>query len=126
MMRKAVIFVAVLGLSVGIALADGNEKSVMGKITEVSCGPSMQPDCGVHVKHQTGCQQPTEVTVQSPNGQLQVVGITKTTQFVKRGAAAPITDLKIGDEVVIHARLTDGGLEASEIRSPVPAVQAAH
>jgi len=55
MVRRAITCLAVLGLSIGMALADGNEMSVSGKISQISCGQSMLPDCGVKVKHKGGC-----------------------------------------------------------------------
>ncbi len=104
-MRKAAMLLTVLCLSVGMALAHGNEKHVMGKVTQVL---------------------PTEVTVQSTSGEVQTVKITNTTQFVRGGAAAALTDLKVGDKVVIHAKPVNGGLEASEVRFGSTTAQTAH
>lgn len=105
MMKKATILLAALCLSVGMALAHGNEKHVMGKVTQISA---------------------TEVTVQSTSGELQTVKIVGTTQFVKGGAAAALADLKVGDKVVIHAKPVNGGLEASEVRFGSTAPQVTH
>jgi len=105
MMRKTTLLLAALCLSAGLALAHGNEKHVMGKVTQVSA---------------------TQVTVQTSSGELQTVRIISTTQFVKGGAAAAITDLKVGDKVVIHAKPVNGGLEASEVRFGSTAAQSAH
>ena len=104
MMRKVGLLLAALCLWVGMTLAHGNEKHVMGKVTQVSA---------------------TQVTVQSTSGQLQVK-ITGTTQFVKSGATAAVTDLKVGDKVVIHAKPVNGGLEASEVRFGSMGAQTAH
>jgi len=115
-----------LCLSVGLALAQGNEKHLTGKVTELTC-PQAAPDCGKKSQpRDTGCPQPTELTVQSASGQLQVVEIVGTTRFVEGGTAAAVTDLKVGDQVEIDANLIDGELDAVEVRCINTAAQTAH
>jgi len=120
----AVRLAMALCLSAGLAHAQGNEKHLSGKITQISCA-QVAPDCGKKGQRDTGCEQPSELTVQSTNGQLQVVEIVSTTQFVTGGAAAAATDLKVGDQVEVDAKLIDGELDAVEVRFASTAAQTA-
>jgi len=114
-----------LCLSAGLAFAQGNQKHLTGKITQVSCA-QLAPDCGKKGQRDIPCPQPSELTVQSAGGQLQTVEIVSTTRFVKGGTAAAVTDLKVGDQAEIDARLTDGELDAVEVRLASRAAEAAH
>jgi len=113
-----------LCLSAGLALAQGNEEHLTGKITQVSCA-QLVPDCGKKGQRDPGCPQPSELTVQSTSGGLQVVEIVSTTRFVKGGTAAAATDLKVGDQADIDAKLTDGELDAVEVRFASAAAETA-
>jgi hypothetical protein len=105
-MKIALAFLITACLCAGTALAHGNEKHVLGKVTKVS---------------------ESEITVQTTTGDLQTVKVRPATKIVKSGAAATIQDLKIGDKVAIHAKPVDGSLEATEVRfGATPAPPAKH
>jgi len=108
----------------GLAFAQGNDKHLSGKVTQVTC-TQVAPDCGKNGQRDTGCDQPSELTLQSTGGELQVVEIVSTTRFVTNGASAAVADLKVGDQVEIDARLIDGELDAVEVRFAGTAGEAA-
>ena len=87
-----------------VTFAHGNFKHVMGTVTNITDGA---------------------ITVQTQDGQSQVVKIAADTSFVKSGASASIKDLKVGDRVVIHAKPVGDDLIAHEVRFGKPPATAA-
>ena len=77
-----------------LALAHGNEKHVMGKVTSVS---------------------DNSITVEATANKSVTVEVNDKTKFEKSGAAATLKDLKVGDKVVIHATPAGDKLVASEV-----------
>jgi hypothetical protein len=77
-----------------MALAHGNEKHVMGKVTGIS---------------------DSSITVETTAKKSVTVEVSDKTKFEKSGAAAALKDLKVGDKVVIHARVSGNKLVANEI-----------
>ena len=84
-MFALISFMTVLG---GYALAHGNEKHVMGTVTRVS---------------------PTAITVQTQSKTMVEVLLSADTTFTKGNASAAPSDVHVGDRVVIHAAVTEGG-----------------
>ncbi len=80
---------------------------------------------GMHEKGTVKAITATSLELQTAQGE-KTFAITPRTEFVKGRAAAKASDLRPGDRVVVHARLKDGVLEATEVRgagarAPAPA-----
>jgi len=89
--------IAVIGLLFTLsllALAHGNEKHVMGTVTNIS---------------------DNSITVETKAKKPVTVDVSDKTKFEKSGAAATLKDLKVGDKVVIHAGASGGKLVANEV-----------
>lgn len=56
------------------------------------------------------------VTVATTTGGTVTFLITKATKFVKSGEPAQLGDVKKGDRVVVHAKLSGESWEAQELR----------
>jgi len=78
-----------------MALAHGNEKHVMGKVTSIS---------------------DTSITVETTAKKSVTVDMSDKTKFEKSGAPATLKDLKVGDRVVIHAGVSGDKLVANEVQ----------
>ena len=94
MKRMAAIATLLFALSV-MALGHGNEKHVMGKVTNIS---------------------ENSITVETTAKQSPMVEVSDKTKFEKSGSPATLKDLKVGDKVVIHASPSGDKLIASEVR----------
>jgi hypothetical protein len=81
------------------AFAHGNEQHVIGVVSQVT-------DAAITVK-----------TVDGP----VTVAVGSVTEFAKSGVAAKITDLKVGDRVVIHAMKHGDQLTAHTVHFGVSA-----
>lgn len=93
-MKRTVAVVALLFALSVMALAHGNEKHVMGKVTSIS-------------DH--------SITIETTSKQSVTVELSDKTKFEKSGAAATLKDLKVGDKVVIHADASGDKLVANEV-----------
>ena len=85
-----------------MAFAHGNEKHVMGTVTDIS---------GNSIMVETTAKKPVTVEV------------SDKTKFEKSGSPATLKDLKVGDRVVIHASPSGDKLVASEVRFGAKAKQ---
>lgn len=92
---KIVFVLLIATLSTGTGFAHGHEKHVMGTVKAVGAD---------------------SVTVETAARQTQTVQITGGTKFVKNGTASSLNDLKAGDRVVIHAKMSGDKLEATEVK----------
>ena len=93
-MKRTVAVVSLLFALSVVALAHGNEKHVMGKITSIS---------------------DSSITVETTANKSVTVEVSDKTKFEKNGAAATLKDLKVGDKVVIHAGVSGTKLVANEV-----------
>ena len=93
-MKRTVVVVALLFALSLMALAHGNEKHVMGKVTSIS-------------DH--------SITLETSSKQPVTVELSDKTKFEKSGTAATLKDLKVGDKVVIHADASGDKLVANEV-----------
>ena len=91
---SVVLLLAVL-VFIGSLFAHGNEKHVVGVVKSVGAD---------------------SVTVETATHQTQTVQVTAQTKFIKSGAPSSLSDLKVGDKVVIHAKPTGNKLEATEVK----------
>ena len=94
-MKRAVAVVTLLFAFSVMALAHGNEKHVMGRVTSIS---------------------DSSITVETTAKKSVTVEVSEKTKFEKSGASATLKDLKVGDKVVIHADISRDKLVANEVR----------
>jgi hypothetical protein len=103
--RRIVAMLAVLALMTGVAWAHGDKKHVMGTLEKINAD---------------------SVVVKQADGKSVEVKLVSTTMYVSRdGKAAKISDLAVGDRVVIHATPTGDTLSADEVKFSVPGAAAA-
>ena len=93
MKRTVAVVTLLLALSL-TALAHGNEKHVMGTVTNIS---------------------DTSITVETTAKKSVMVEVNDKTKFEKSGSPATLKDLKVGDKVVVHADVSDKKLVANEV-----------
>ncbi len=93
-MKRVVAVVTLLFALSLTAVAHGNEKHVMGKVTSIS---------------------DSSITVETTAKTSVTVEVSDNTKFEKSGAAATLKDLKVGDKVVIHAGVSGTKLVANEV-----------
>ena len=98
MQRKVVLLLLVTLFSTSVFFAHGNEKHVMGTVTAIGAG---------------------SISVETTDHQVQTVKISSQTKFVRSGNPSSISELKVGDRVVIHAKLSADKLDATEVKSGV-------
>src|SRR5260370_36067045 len=92
-MKHTVAVVTLLFALSLMALAHGKEKHVMGTVTSIS---------------------DTSITVETTAKKSVTVDVSDKTKVEKRGAAAALKDLKVGEKVVIHADASADKLVAHE------------
>ena len=95
MKRIVAISLMVLGVAV-VTLAHGNEKYITGTVTAISANS---------ITVRTAARTHKMVTVL----------VVPSTKFLKSGAQASLNDLKIDDQVVIHAKPNADKLEATTV-----------
>ena len=105
-LRSLAVLLAI-GLIAGSALAHGDKKHVVGTVEKTSAD---------------------SVTVKTADGKSVEVKLVATTTFLlRRGNAdkpAKLSDLAVGDRVVIHATAKGDTLEAAEVKFSAPAAAA--
>jgi hypothetical protein len=93
-----------LAIVLGAAFAHGDKKHVIGTVEKVSAD---------------------SVTVKTADGNSVEVKLVATTTYIERSAnvdkPAKLSDLAVGDRVVIHATPKGDTLEAAEVRFSAPA-----
>src|SRR5437899_13009330 len=94
MKRGVSILIGILLLSTS-SFGHGNEERVLGTVTRIA---------------------DNTITVETKAKTTITVSIVPETKFVKSGSPAKISDLKVGDKVVIHARKIDSKLQAELVR----------
>ncbi len=94
-MKRAVAVVALLFVLPLMALAHGNEKHLMGTVTSIG---------------------ENSITIETTSKKSVTVEVSDKTKFEKRGSAATLKDLKVGDKVVVSADAEGEKLVASQIR----------
>jgi len=101
------MFFATAALLASVALAHGDKKHIVGTLEKVN------PDC---------------VVVKTAAGKSVEVKLLASTMYVSRvgneDKSARVSDLAVGDRVVIHATPKGETLEATEIRFSAPSSSA--
>ena len=95
-LRKVILVLFAVLLSSNTLFGHGNEKHVMGTVTAITAG---------------------SISVETTAHQVQTVQITSGTKFVRSGNPSSISELKVGDRVVIHAKPSGDKLDATEVKS---------
>ena len=109
---RSITIALLLALAVGSALAHGNKVHVFGTLEKVS------PD-SVVVKTKEG--KSVEVKLMASTVYLfHVTDKSAKPSDLSENKPAKLSDLAVGDLVVIHATPKDSGLEADEVRFSVP------
>ncbi|MGA2429265.1 MAG: hypothetical protein ABSH13_12270 [Candidatus Acidiferrum sp.] len=100
MMHRIISFLAVIALLASVAVAHGDKKHVMGTLQKINAD---------------------SVVVKQADGKSVEVKLVAETMYVSRdGKAAKLSDLAVGDRVVIHATPTGDTLSADEVKFSVP------
>jgi hypothetical protein len=92
--RNLAVCLFIIALASNLAFAHGGEKHVMGHVTAIAAN---------------------SITVETTSHEIQNVQITSQTKFVKGGKPASVSELKVGDRVVIHAKPSGEKLQATEV-----------
>jgi hypothetical protein len=87
------------------AFAHGGEQHVMGTVTQLDAA---------------------SITVKTTTGEVKTVMILADTKFAKGTSTITPRELKVGDRVVIHAKLAGTALQATEVRIGAVARPASH
>jgi subtilase family serine protease len=100
MKHMVAIVTIVLFVAVG-TWARGNEQHIMGTVT------AMSPNS---ITVQTAAKVPQTITA----------SVVPSTKFLRSDAAASLTDLKVGDRVVMYAKLNGDKVEAATVKFGKP------
>jgi hypothetical protein len=96
MKRRIVSLMALIALMTGVAFAHGDKKHVMGTLEKINAD---------------------SVVVKQGDGKSVEVKLVPGTMYVSRdGKAGKLSDLAVGDRVVIHATPTGDTLSADEVK----------
>jgi hypothetical protein len=100
MRLKTFSLIGMLALTAAMLFAHGDKKHVMGVLEKINAD---------------------SVVVKQADGKSVEVKLVDKTMYVTRdGKAAKVSDLAVGDRVVIHATPTGEKLSADEVRFSVP------
>lgn len=94
MLKKTILVLAIFALA-ATAFAHGDMEHILGTVTAIS-------------DH--------SLTVKTPKGEVKEVEVDKTTKVVRAEQGITLSDVHVGDRVVIHARKHDDKLQAAEVR----------
>ena len=103
MKTRILILIACISLITAAALAHGDEQHVTGTVASVS---------------------KDSITVKTAANAMITVAVVPQTTFSKNKSAAKLSDLNVGDRVVIHAKEpTEGKLVAVTVQFSTPAAK---
>ena len=96
MKLRDVVLAVILAMAATVALAHGDQKHVAGTVEKISADA---------------------VVVKTADGKSVEVKLANKTVYVQRdGTSAKLSDLAVGDRVVIHATPHGDTLEASQVK----------
>ncbi len=105
MKLRAFVLIACISLITAAALAHGDEEHVIGTVASIA---------------------KDSITVKTTANGLVTVGVVAQTTFMKNKASAKLSDLSVGDRVVIHAKEpTEGKFVADTVQFSTPAAKPA-
>ena len=100
MKMKIISMIGMLALAATVMFAHGDKKHVMGTLEKINAD---------------------SVVVKQADGKSVEVKLVANTMFVTRdGKAAKVSDLAVGDRVVIHATPSGDTLSADEVKFSAP------
>jgi hypothetical protein len=100
MKLKVISLIGMLALTATVMFAHGDKKHVMGMLEKINAD---------------------SVVVKQANGKSVEVKLVANTMFVTReGKTAKVSDLAVGDRVVIHATPNGETLSADEVKFSAP------
>jgi hypothetical protein len=105
MKARSLILIACISLITAAAFAHGDEQHVIGTVASVT---------------------KDSITVKTTANTVVTVAVVPQTTFSKNKSAAKLSDLNVGDRVVIHAKEpSEGKLVADTVQFSAPAVKPA-
>ena len=105
MKARTLILIACIALITAAVFAHGDEQHVIGTVASVA---------------------KDSITVKTTTNTLVTVAVVPQTTFSKNKSAAKLSDLNVGDRVVIHAKEpTEGKLVADTVQFSTPAPKSA-
>jgi len=105
MKTRILVLIACISLITAAAIAHGGEEHVIGTVASVA---------------------KDSITVKTATNALVTVAVVPQTTFSKNKSAAKLSDLNVGDRVVIHAKeATEGKLVADTVQFSAPAAKPA-
>ena len=105
MKTRILVLIACISLITAAAIAHGGEEHVIGTVASVA---------------------KDSITVKTATNALVTVAVVPQTTFSKNKSAAKLSDLNVGDRVVIHAKeVTEGKLVADTVQFSAPAAKPA-
>jgi hypothetical protein len=105
MRLRFISFMALVALVAGAAIAHGDKKHVVGTLEKINAD---------------------SVVVKTADGKSVEVKLASSTMYVSRdGKAARLSDLAVGQRVVIHATPEGDTLSADEVKFSLPGAAAA-
>jgi preprotein translocase subunit YajC len=100
MKLRSAVLTAILAMAATVALAHGDQKHVVGTVEKISADA---------------------VVVKTNDGKSVEVKLASKTVYAQRdGTSAKLSDLAVGDRVVIHATSHGDTLEATDIKFAKP------
>lgn len=81
-----------------------------------SPGRTLAHGDGAHIMGKVRAVQGSNLSVEEKGGKERTIGLDAKTRFEKAGAAAAVTDLQVGDRVVVHARRDGDKLVAETVK----------
>jgi Domain of unknown function (DUF5666) len=104
MKMKIISMIGMMALAATVMFAHGDKKHVMGVLEKINAD---------------------SVVVKQADGKSVEVKLVANTMFVHDGKAAKVSDLAVGDRVVIHATPNGETLSADEVKFSAPAAAGA-
>lgn len=105
MKARLLVLIACISLITAAAIAHGDEQHVIGTVASVA---------------------KDSITVKTAANALITIAVVPQTTFSKNKSAAKLSDLNVGDRVVIHAKEpTEGKLVADTVEFRAPAAKPA-
>ena len=94
-MKRILVLILALAAFSGIAYAHNGVDHIMGTVTEVST---------------------TSISVKTMDGKIRTVPLAASTKYSKGTTAMSLTDVKVGEHVVVNASEKDKKLPALEVK----------
>ena len=94
-MKRLLLLILTLGIFSGAVYAHNGMVHVMGTVTAIN---------------------ETSISVKAVDGKVRAVALTSGTKYLRRETAVTLKDIKVGDDIVIHATGKPDHLAAFEVK----------